>query len=603
VLNAAPAPAREWVEETLAPGEEVVYAGRSSRRVALLQQLPIGLLVIFVTGFVAWLLWWAETVPSRWAPTMLPLGLVVVAVMVVLYSLPTLFASTRYFFVTNGRVLVYRNGMFGSERGAYGPDEMRSMQFYRAFFTWGGDVIFSSYTVGGSRSTTTYIKGLLHIKNVKESARAIHDTLLGQTGGKRKSDADPEEAFQRRDGTRRTRIIYSSMIGGLLAVVFVPTLILYLLFRSNGSAAPEPTGLDKDLANLRSNTPSVFTVRALAKAEVDPARQAEVVQALVPLARSDNGLLAPAAMQALATWGTADTLPLAHEVLARPNADGDMRLAAVDILGKHGQDKEVPVLARLMLEGGEMTTRCAAALARLGKRSVPELEKLLAHSDARIREAAAGALGQLQPGGTGKPGGEAGGNEILLLLGGLKDRDVGRQVEALKKLAARKPDEAKRAEVVEALRGSCNSDRYPVRRAALQAFTVWGSRDDAATLLLANLESLDNDVRGYALATLGEWKEPRAVAPMVKMLNGIHRETVARVLEGMGAVAEKGVADGLSTGNAFAQKVLLQILTKIGTKESVKALQAYRDKQRGPSRKDAEAVLEAIDRREKAGGG
>src|SRR5262249_35471080 len=158
----------------------------------ILQQLPIGLLVICVTGFVAWLLWWAETVPSRWAPTMLPLALVVVAVMVFLYSLPTLFASTRYFFVTNGRVLVYRNGMFGSERGGYGPDEMRSMQFYRAFFTWGGDVIFSSYTVGGSRSTTTYIKGLLHIKNVKEAARAIHDTLLGQTNGKRKSDVDPE---------------------------------------------------------------------------------------------------------------------------------------------------------------------------------------------------------------------------------------------------------------------------------------------------------------------------------------------------------------------------------------------------------------------------
>src|SRR5262249_12249997 len=97
VLDAAPAPARGGGEETLAPGEEVVYAGRSSRRVAILQQLPIGLLVICVTGFVAWLLWWAETVPSRWAPTMLPLALVVVAVMVFLYSLPTLFASTRYF--------------------------------------------------------------------------------------------------------------------------------------------------------------------------------------------------------------------------------------------------------------------------------------------------------------------------------------------------------------------------------------------------------------------------------------------------------------------------------------------------------------------------
>jgi HEAT repeat protein len=587
----------------LAPGEEVVYAGRSSRRVALLQQFPIGLLVLCVTGFVAWLLWWAETVPTRWAPTLLPMGLVVVAVMVVLYSLPTLFASTRYFFVTNGRVLVYRNRMFGSERGAYVPAEMRSMMFYRAFFTWGGDVIFSSYTVGGSRSTTTYIKGLLHVKNVKESARAIHDTLLGQANGKRKSDVDPEEAFRRRDGTRRTRIIYTVMVGGLLAVVFVPTVIAIPFMKNKAAAAPELTGLDRDLANLRGNMPDVFTLRALAKAEVDPGRQAEVVQALLPLARSDNGLMAPAAMQALATWATADVLPLAHEVLARPNGDGDMRLAAVDILGKYGQDKEVSVLARMMLEGGAMTDRCAAALARIGKRSVPELEKLLVHSDARIREAAGRALGQVQPGGPAKPGGDAGGNEILLLLGGLKDRDVGRQVEALKKLAARKPDEARRAEVVEALRASCNSDRYPVRRAALEAFTVWGSRDEAATLLLANLESLDNDVRGYALATLGEWKEPRAVGPMVKMLNGIHRDTVARVLEGMGAVAEKGVADGLSTGNAFAQKALLQVLTKIGTKESVKALQAYRDKQRGPSRKEAEAALEAIDRREKAGGG
>jgi HEAT repeat protein len=562
--------------------------------VLLYQHLPLAIVVLVCMVLLVLMLWLADVVPGGSAAALLPVCLLAGLAAVAATAIPKHAGGLRYFFVTTQRVLIYRNGWLGNERGAYLPQEMRNMCFQRSFISReeGGDVVFSTEAVYAGNRTKVHVKGLLSIPDVRGVARLIHDTLL-RNG-----------VFEERDRTRRMRILHASLAGGLLAFLFLPTLIAIPFIANKNDPSRELKGLDRDLADLRGNMPSVQTLRAMAEAPVEPGRQAEVVGVLEPLARRPDGLIAPAAMQALANWSTPAVLPLAHEVLARSDADGDMRLAAVDILGKHGKEKEVDVLARLMAAGGPTRDRCAAALVRIGKRSVPELERLLGHADSDVREAAGRALEQLDPRGTGDPAGRPGGEEILLLLGGLKDRDAGKQVEAARRLAAMRPDLARRAEVAGALRTSCNSDRLNVRRAALQAFAVWGSRFEAVTLLLASLGSMDPDTRTYSLTTLSAWKEPRAVGPMVRMLNlldDVQRYDVAVALESMGKVAEPGVVECLSTGNAVARKAALDILTKIGTRDSLPALRAYRDRQVGTSKQEVDPVLEAIERRDKGG--
>src|SRR5262249_25139732 len=141
-----------------------------------------------------------------------------------------LVGSTRYFLVTTARVLVHRNGMFGNERGAYVPGEMKSMRFTRAFLglSGGGNVTFSQYTTSTSRSSTIYVKGLLSITKVNAAAKAIHDALLWITDDEDHEDEQDgtsgegrrEAAFRKRDDTKRILMVNSLLIGGLFFILF-----------------------------------------------------------------------------------------------------------------------------------------------------------------------------------------------------------------------------------------------------------------------------------------------------------------------------------------------------------------------------------------------
>src|SRR5262249_38879132 len=91
---------REWAEEVMAPREEIVFIGRSSRWVAFLQQLPTYALVVFSLLLAFLMMWWADVLPTRLLVVIVPVGLIGVFAFLLLRIVLRLVGSTRYFLVT-----------------------------------------------------------------------------------------------------------------------------------------------------------------------------------------------------------------------------------------------------------------------------------------------------------------------------------------------------------------------------------------------------------------------------------------------------------------------------------------------------------------------
>jgi len=237
-----------------------------------------------------------------------------------------------------------------------------------------------------------------------------------------------------------------------------------------------------------------------------------------------------------------------------------MRSLAADVLGAIGNPRVLDPLVRLLPTVGG----AANALARLGPVAVPPLLDALVHSNARVRQRVAYALGKLRDPRALDP-----------LLAALSDPDatvrgyaahaLGRfsddRVEAtLAALLMRKDENALvRADAASGLRECGESALRPladglsdsdasVRARILQSIRLIVLRHRAAKrvqlngwvveAVLALLHDEDRQVRWQAIKTLGTLKDPRAVEPLLTLLGDVDVDARIAVIDALGDIGD-----------------------------------------------------------------
>jgi serine/threonine protein kinase len=137
---------------------------------------------------------------------------------------------------------------------------------------------------------------------------------------------------------------------------------------------------------------AVSKVRRLDGSKYPPQTRAAVAAALRPLASGTDAWPAQTAVAALASWGSADDVPLLERVL--DNRDTFTRRNAIEALGKIGGPRAVGALVDRLADGADAMP-VARALTAVGPAAEPELLKRLAglSADSRVRAGLLRVLG------------------------------------------------------------------------------------------------------------------------------------------------------------------------------------------------------------------
>lgn len=247
-------------------------------------------------------------------------------------------------------------------------------------------------------------------------------------------------------------------------------------------------------------------------------------RALVHLLHSDRGR--ERALDALVHRGHRVTTLLMDEFW---RCDAKTKQAIAIALGRIGDPRAAPVLARALAEAPEMAPSAAQALARLcDQRGLDELLPLLGHSDGSVRQAVISALASLHYPTRAES------------LRGLLAHPYGRVREA----AVRILDEADRPDAVQALLERCHDEDEQVRAAALERLATTGDACVVPTLAQA----------------LGS-ETPRV------------REAAARALARVyGVEAVTALATALTDGDPWVRKAAAEALAQHRAQEVVEDL-------------------------------
>jgi HEAT repeat protein len=147
------------------------------------------------------------------------------------------------------------------------------------------------------------------------------------------------------------------------------------------------------LADLQDRDHGV-RVRALqdlaraAPSPTDPHR-AEAAAILVGLLNDSQMSIRVGAAKALAAWAVPDNVPVLLDALSEQN--GDLRRAAMEALGRLGDKRTVPAMARHLLDGGDRA-QATRSLQALGPMAEAETLHYLQHRDGAVRAAACRVL-------------------------------------------------------------------------------------------------------------------------------------------------------------------------------------------------------------------
>jgi hypothetical protein len=137
---------------------------------------------------------------------------------------------------------------------------------------------------------------------------------------------------------------------------------------------------------------------------------------------------------------------------------------------------------------------------------------------------------------------------VLKALGDLKSNDVGRRLGAAIRLSQLKPDEHQ-AQVSQALEELLRDVDSSIRKAAVEALGVWGTKENVPPLLPLVADK-DLMTRRAAIEVLGKLKDERAIEPIAKQLeDGFNRDKVSQALQGFGPAAEKAVLPSVPQGS------------------------------------------------------
>jgi HEAT repeat protein len=354
------------------------------------------------------------------------------------------------------------------------------------------------------------------------------------------------------------------------------------------------------LAGLRSG--DFFAIKGsaetLGRTPVFEPRRADVEKALRPLINSDNPFLRGAALGALRTWATKDTLPALKDAVARrvPFSHGAAlqalgaikdvsatellvealgnagdRAAATAGLKAQGPMAEPKVLPLLKSADAGVVTAACDVLGVIGtKASVPELQRVSRLPVPQVAQAAVNALRRLRPGVkiADPPGGPVLGRiEFTRALAGLRSPDFFTRKSSAELFARSAVDPKRRRAVETALQPFLKDPNPFQRKAGLAALGVWGSKDSVPALKAA-LAARDPFSHGDTLKTLGAIKDEAATDVLIEAYgNAADRGGALAALKAQGPVAEPGVLRLLGkTADAGQAAELCSVLGEIGTR-------------------------------------
>lgn len=184
----------------------------------------------------------------------------------------------------------------------------------------------------------------------------------------------------------------------------------------------------------------------------------------------------------------------------------------------------------------------------------------------------------------------------------LKSPDANKRREAARRLKDSLPDQ-RRAEVVKALAPLLNDSDVFTRQFAIEALGVWGDKD-TVPLLISAMQG--RETRHEAMNALARIKDERAAEAIAARLEEFGDLLLAaQALKKMGPIAEKAVLARLNHGEFQVRIMVCEILTVIGTKQSIAPLEKVVDAGKDPfAGQDhlvamrAKETLKAIQRRQ-----
>ena len=330
-------------------------------------------------------------------------------------------------------------------------------------------------------------------------------------------------------------------------------------------------------------------LRFLAEAEVAPEKRAAVIGVLKPLLNDmENG---EAAFQAFARWADKEQVPELIEIMRV--APGSSRgKQCMQMLSRMGDARAAEPLAGLLSEF-HISRDAKAALAALGDIAKPVVLPLYHHEDRGAREAARELL----------RGYKATDEEILAesikTLGG---DGVEPRRSALAYLSTAKMSPEKKVAVARAARPLLTSPEPRVRDAARDAMKILASKADA-DFLLPLMASDDEPTRNFAADLLVQFKDARAAKPLAMLLSDAHKTYWAgnKLIE-IGSAAESAVIPYLASQDPGTRRRAGDILGRIGTSTSLRALSVVAEKDKDFfSKVAATNAINAIRGRESGG--
>jgi HEAT repeat protein len=352
-----------------------------------------------------------------------------------------------------------------------------------------------------------------------------------------------------------------------------------------------PTNIDKALAMLRDEDTRRRQVAAdwLNNRVVDPTRQKEVSQALEPLL--DDGQTREQGGRAMGKWATLESVPALIKVLDYEG--GNAWQPAIAALTRLKDARAVAALAA-QLPNFFRRRDAARALQVIGPAAEKEVVKLIHHKDGGVRMEAS----QLLKGYNTK-------DDVLITQ---NVADLSSTEPETKRLAAEdltkiKFDPKRRDEVGRALDPLVTDVDNRVRFAAINALSIWATKDNALSLSKA-LD--DRGLQDRILLILIKLKpvDDQVLTAVALHLQAPDRRKFSEALVQMGAPAKVEVLaqQFLVHNDLFVRKEAALILKTVGTTaNSIKLLQAVGQRDRQMTN-DCVAAIATIKARMKAGG-
>ncbi len=192
------------------------------------------------------------------------------------------------------------------------------------------------------------------------------------------------------------------------------------------------------------------------------------------------------------------------------------------------------------------------------------------------------------------------GDAVTEALASLNSPEMGSRMGALMELQQMRPNE-RRQEVARALEGLLSDPDMFIRKSAIDALAVWGSKDNVPALIQVLNESKGFDatlVRHSAIEALGGFKDERAAEPLAACLEEFHdRHTADKALQKLGPAAEKAVLQRLTHHDWQVRMAACEVLQAIGTKTSLADLEKVSAENHPIVTRRAREAIQAIKRR------